>query len=199
MTALPKRHLSEEAYLAIERSAESKTEYWDGEMYSMAGAGATHGRIVWNVGATLHAQFKGRPRTGYTSDMRVRVADSGLYTYPDVIALCGDAEYLDERCDTLLNPQLVVEVLSPTTAAYDRGEKLRRYRQLASLTDYVLISQDRLLVEHWHREVAMPHVWTPLEYSRLSDRVQLAALNAELTLSDIYDKVELRLLKMPSR
>jgi Uma2 family endonuclease len=163
MTALPKRHVSEEEYLLIERAAEYKSEYWDGEMYAMAGASSRHGLIGLNIGAQLHAQFRNRPCEAYMNDMRVRVANSGMYTYPDVIAVCGEARFLDEHQDTLLNPQLLVEVLSPSTADYDRGEKLRRYRQLESLTDCLLVSQDRLLIEHWSRDATVPHVWTHLE------------------------------------
>lgn len=200
MTALPRRRFSEEEYLIIERAAGYKSEFWDGEMYATAGAGNRHGLISWNIGGSLHAQFKGRPCIGYINHMRVRVAESGLYTYPDVIALCGEPKYLDGRNDTLLNPQLLVEVLSPSTEGYDHGEKFRRYRQLESLTDYLLVSQDRLLVEHWRRDPAAPHVWAILEYAQSSDYVRLASLDATFTLADIYERVQFPAVdSLPSR
>jgi Uma2 family endonuclease len=190
MTALSKPRLSEEEYLRVERAAEYKSEFWDGEMYAMAGTSRNHALISWNLGASLHAQFKGRPCFAFQNDMRVRVAESGLYTYPDVVAVCGEGRYLDDEQDTLLNPQLIVDILSPSTAAYDHGEKFRRYRQLASLTDYLLVAQSRPLVEHWSRDIAVPHAWAISESSQMTDRIHLASLDAELVLADIYAKVE---------
>jgi Uma2 family endonuclease len=190
MTALPKHRMTEGEYLAIERAAEYKSEFWDGEMYAMAGAALRHGAIGLNIGAQLNAQFRGRRCHAYMNDVRVRVADSGMYTYPDVVALCGEPLVLDAHEDTLLNPQLLVEVLSPSTERYDRNEKLWRYRQLESLTDILFVAQDRFLVERWSRDTAVPHVWTHTEYFQPTDRIRLVSLNAELALSDIYDGVD---------
>ena len=190
MTALPKTRFSEDEYLALERAAEYKSEYCDGEIFATAGAGGRHGLISWNIGGLFYTQFKGRPCLGYINDMRVRAADSGLYSYPDVIALCGEPKFLDEKLDTLLNPQLLVEVLSPSTANYEHGEKFRRYRRLESLTDYLLVSQDRAYIDHWSRDPSAPHVWSILEYSRMSDRIHLASLDVYLTVADVYHQVE---------
>ncbi len=190
MTALPKPRLSEEEHLSIERAAEYKSEFWDGAMYAMAGAGSRHGIIGLNIVAELHAQFRGRRCRAYLNDLRVRVADSGMYAYPDVIALCGEPQFLDAREDTLLNPQLLVEVLSPGNERSDRAEKLRRYRQLESLTDLLFVAQDRVFIEHWSREPAVPHVWTYFEYSQLTDSIPLVSLQARLALTDLYENVD---------
>ena len=190
MSALPRHRLTEEEYLAIEDEAEFRSEYIDGEMYAMAGAGEEHGTIAGNVHGLLWQQFRGRPCKVYMSDLRVRVADTGLYTYPDVLALCGQPEILRSKGDTLLNPQFIAEVLSPGTAYYDRVEKFRRYQQIASFTDYLLISQDRMFVEHRRRQIDSPDGWAVYGYDQPTDRIHLPALEASLMLADIYDKVE---------
>jgi Uma2 family endonuclease len=175
-------------YLALERAAEYKSEYLDGEIFAMSGATEDHNLITLNIAAELHHQFAGQPCRAYTNDMRVRVAASGLYTYPDVVAVCGPREFLDERRDTLLNPTVIVEVFSPSTEAYDRGEKFARYWRLASLTDYVLVAQDRVRVEHFTRQGAG---WFLTAFDTLEATVRLAALSATLPLAAIYATVEL--------
>lgn len=190
MSALPKSHLSEEEYLAIEHQASFRSEYIDGQMYAMAGAGEEHGLIAGNIHGTLWQQFKGRPCRVYMSDLRVRVANTGLYTYPDVLALCGQSEVLRAGGDTLLNPQFIAEVLSPGTAYDDRVEKFRRYQQIASFTDYLLVSQDRMFVEHRQRQADASRGWTACGYDQPADRIDFPTLEASLTLADIYDKVE---------
>lgn len=189
MSALLKPRLTEDEYLAIEHEAEFRSEYIDGEMYAMAGAGEEHNLITGNIHGVLWQQFKGRPCKVYMSDMRVRAADSGLYTYPDVVALCGSSEILRAKGDTLLNPQLIVEVSSPSTAFYDRVEKFRRYQQIASFTDYLLVSQDEMFVEHRRRQADVPQGWVSHQYDQPADRIELAGLGARLTLAEIYDEV----------
>ena len=202
MSALPEPYLTgltEEEYLAIEREATYRSEYIDGDMYAMAGASEVHATIISNVVAGLHAQFKGRLCRVYGTDMRVRVADSGLYTYPDVLALCGGPRLLDDRGDTLLNPQLIVEVLSPGTAFYDRTEKFRRYRQISSFTDYVLIWQHKLRVEHW-QPAPEGGEWSGKDYFLPEEILRFPGLDAALSLADIYDKVSFSsLLLTPQR
>ena len=187
MHPMPHRLFTEEEYLTIERAADYKSEYVDGGIYAMAGAGREHSLLISNLSGLLYAQFRGRACEFYTNDMRVRVADGGLYTYPDLTALCGAPRLLDQRNDTLLNPQLIVEVLSPSTASYDRGEKWRRYRRLESLTDYILVAQEKMWIEHWSRQDG--DTWRISEYEQPSDRLHLAALQAELSLADIYERV----------
>ena len=129
MSTQPKTFLSEEEYLEIERKAEFKSEYFGGEMFAMAGANEAHNLLVTNLVRELSEQLRPRPCRVYSNDMRVRVAASGLYTYPDVVSVCGESRFLDEQRDTLLNLNLLVEVLSPSTAeAYDRGLKFEQYR-----------------------------------------------------------------------
>ena len=149
MPAMPKPLLTPEEYLARERRAETKSEYLRGEVFAMAGASRAHNLIASNAAGELRQQLRDRPCEVYPSDMRVKVSPSGLYTYPDVTVVCGEPQFEDAEVDTLLNPKVLVEVLSPSTADYDRGGKFTHYRRLPSLQEYVLISQDRPLVEHY--------------------------------------------------
>jgi len=130
MSTNPVIRLTPEQYLALERKAETKSEFYNGEMFAMSGASRWHNLITGNVLAELHPLLKNRPWTIYPSDMRVKVSPAGLYTYPDVTVVCGEAQFEDQHFDTLLNPTLIVEVLSKTTAAYDQGEKFEQYRKL---------------------------------------------------------------------
>jgi len=189
MSLQPKLHYTPEEYLALERKAEYKSEYFNGEIFAMSGASERHNLIVGNVFAALHAQFRNRPCKAYASDMRVKVSATGLYTYPDVIALCEEAQFDDEQKDTLLNPTVIIEVLSPSTEAYDRGEKFAHYRKLASLAEYVLVSQDKPHVEHYVRQP--DNQWLLSEASRLQDVVHLPSISSTLVLAEIYEKVEL--------
>ena len=151
MSTAPHRRMTEAEYLAIERAAATKSDFYAGEMYSMAGAKRNHNLIVANVVRHLGNQLAKSPCEVYPSDMRVKVTKSGLFTYPDVVVTCGQPEFLDETQDTLLNPTLLVEVLSTSTASYDRGFKTARYRLLPSVREYVLIEQDQPLVELYRR------------------------------------------------
>jgi Uma2 family endonuclease len=157
----------------------------------MAGASKEHNLIVGNAFAELHAQLKKRPCQVYSSDMRVKVSTSGLYTYPDIVVSCGKEQFDDKHKDTLLNPTLIIEVLSDFTEAYDRGEKFKQYRQLDSLMEYVLIAQDKHLIEHYVRQP--DNQWLFSETEDLQDIVQLSAINCHLTLHETYNKVEMRL------
>ena len=173
-------------YLALERRATYKSEYVNGHIIAMSGASRRHNLIAANISRELSSQLRGRPCESYISDMRVRVSETGLYTYPDVVAVCGDIRFADEQTDTLLNPTVIVEVLSASTEAYDRGDKFTHYRRLASLHDYVLVSQDAVRVEHYVRQ---GEKWVLSEASLLTDTVSLASIQCTLVLEDIYDKV----------
>lgn len=173
-------------YLALERRATYKSEYVGGHIIAMSGASRRHNLIAANISRELSSQLRGRPCESYISDMRVRVSETGLYTYPDVVAVCGDIRFADEQTDTLLNPTVIVEVLSASTEAYDRGDKFAHYRRLASLHDYVLVSQDAVRVEHYVRQ---GEKWVLSEASLLTDTVSLASIQCTLVLEDIYDKV----------
>src|ERR1017187_4222773 len=152
MATLPKTYLTPEQYLEIERKAEFKSEYFHGEMFAMSGAREGHNLIVWNLSAELHRQLRAKPCRAYMNDMRVLVNATGLYTYPDVAAVCGEPQFLDENRDTLLNPSLIVEVLSPSTEAYDRGRKFEHYRSVESVSEYLLVSSERVSAELYSRQ-----------------------------------------------
>lgn len=180
------RYTAEE-YLALERKAEYKSEYVNGHIIAMSGASRQHNIIAANISREISTQLRGRPCESYISDMRVRVSETGLYTYPDVVAVCGDMRFADGQTDTLLNPTVIVEVLSSSTEAYDRGDKFAHYRRLESLQDYLLVSQETVRVEHYVRQ---GEKWLLSEASALTDTVHLASIQCALVLGDIYDKVQ---------
>jgi Uma2 family endonuclease len=185
----PKTFITPEQYLEIERAAEFKSEYYDGEMFAMAGARANHNLIVANSIFQLTLQLRPKPCRTYPSDMRTRVGSNRRYTYPDVVVVCGEPQYLDEQQDTLINPTLIVEVLSPSTEKFDRGKKFAYYRSIESLVHYLMISSDRMSAELYTRETDGRWVLSPAEQP--NDVIDLPAINARLTLADLYEKVDL--------
>ena len=187
MSAPPKRLLTPEEYLAIERDVEAKHEFYRGEMFAMGGASREHNLITGNAGASLHAQLANRPCEAYQNDMRVKVAASGLYTYPDVVVTCEKPRFEDDKFDTLLNPQSIIEVLSDTTEKYDHGKKFELYRQIESLREYVLISQDRAHIELFTR--GDDGHWRLSEATGLDAAIELTTIGCQLALADVYAKV----------
>jgi Uma2 family endonuclease len=187
MRSLAQPSLTPEEYLAIERKAAHKSEYVNGHVFAMAGASLEHNQITFNIAVELGVQLRGRPCAAYVSDLRVKVTATGLYTYPDVVALCGEAIFEDSAMDTLVNPQVIIEVLSESTEAYDRGEKFAHFRRLPTLTDYVLIAQDKVRVEHYVRQ---DRQWVFSEADEWNDTIHLNSIDCTLALRDIYDKVE---------
>ena len=155
----------------------------------MAAASERHVSIVANVMYLLVGQLKGRPCKAYASDMRVKVSPTGLYTYPDVVVVCDQPQFADEQKDTLLNPTLIVEVLSESTKDYDRGEKFEHYRTLPSLSEYVLIAQDKYHVEHFLRQP--DNRWLLSETNLLEDTIHLSSIACDLALAEVYDEVEM--------
>ncbi len=189
MSTQPKTFLTPEQYLEIERKAEYKSEYFQGEMFAMAGASEEHVVATANVVTILNTQFRGRGCRVYTSDMRVYIPASGSYTYPDVTAVCGERKFQDARTpDVLLNPVLIVEVLSPSTEAYDRGRKFEQYQSIGSLRQYVLIASDRVHIDLYTRQ--SENVWTFLSAGRLEDTLDLDSIGCRLPLSDVYNNVD---------
>jgi Uma2 family endonuclease len=180
--------ITPEQYLEQERKAEFKSEYVNGRVYAMGRCNAEHNTIAVNIGAELRLQFKGRSSRVYTSEMRVKIEDTGKYTYPDVAAICGNARFEDTHVDTLLNPTVLVEVLSPSTEAYDRGGKFAHYRRLPSVQEYVLVSQNQALVEKYTRQGEQ---WVLTEYAGLDAVLDLPVIGCRIPLTEIYDKVEL--------
>jgi Uma2 family endonuclease len=187
MSAVPKQYLTPQEYLALERRAERKSEYLRGEMFAMTGASREHNLIAANVSRELGQQLRERPCEVYQAGMRVKVSVTGLYAYPDVTVVCGEPQFEDAQVDTLLNPTVLVEVLSPSTADYDRGGKATHYRSLPSLQEYILISQDRALVEHYARQG--PDQWLLTERHSLDDTLVLKSIHCRLPLTEIYLKV----------
>ena len=187
--SLASQRLTPEQYLAIEREAEFKSEFYNGRMYAMSGASRRHNLIVTNLVREIGGQFKNRPCEVYSNDMRVKVQASGLYTYPDVVAVCGVPRFEDGREDTLLNPGFLVEVLSPSTEAYDRGEKFDFYGELPTLGDYVLVHQNRLRVEHFARQGT--NRWLLTRHEQRDATLVLPGLDVRIPLAEIYAKVRL--------
>jgi Uma2 family endonuclease len=178
-----------EEYLALERAAEFKSEYIDGEIVAMMGGSRAHSLIGSNVLSALHAALREQPCEVHGSDLRVTVADAALYTYPDVTVICGEPVFEDEADDTLMNPVVIVEVLSASTEAYDRGKKFARYRLLPSLRAYVLVSQDQPRVE-WY--TLSEDGWLLHEANGMDGTVEIAALGSTLALAEIYAKVSFK-------
>lgn len=186
-------------YLAKERESEERHEYLDGEIYLMAGESPEHGAICTNSGGQLYSQLRGGPCQVFFKDMKVysgpipasRYYTKGLYSFPDLVVVCGEPQFLDEHRDVLVNPRVIIEVLSPSTEAFDRGEKFLRYRRhLESLTDYVVVAQNRPLVEHFERQTNGQWVIAATA-TDLSDSVALTSIGCTLGLRDIYDRIVL--------
>lgn len=187
MSREPKIYVTPEEYLAYERRAEYRNEYLDGEVFAMTGASRKHNLIAGNVFAELKRKLRDRPCEAYISDMRVRIPAANIYTYPDVVVVCGEPRFEDAEVDTLLNPVLLVEVLSKSTEAYDRVVKFNYYRTLESLSEYLLISQDEY---HVTQHVKQPDArWLLTDIRGLESRVELASVPCTLALSEIYDRV----------
>ncbi len=187
MSAQPDRVITEAEYLIFEREAEIKHEYLAGQVVAMSGASRVHNLICTNIVGALHPHLQDKPCEIYQSDMRIKVAATGLYTYPDLTIVCGEPHFADAFVDTLVNPTLIIEVLSPSTESYDRGKKFHHYRQLASLQEYVLVTQDAPRLERYvRRENA---VWEFTAADGLGATLQLTALDYLLALADVYAKV----------
>ncbi len=182
-------YLSPEEYLVIERAAETKSEYFNGEMFAMVGASREHNLIVVNTTRELTQQLKGKPCEAYSNDMRVRIPATGLYTYPDVVVVCSEPIFEDEHVDTLLNPTLIVEVLSESTESYDRGKKFSNYRTVESLSEYILVAQDEYRIERFLKQA--DGTWLYSETHSLKGQVQVTSIQCVLTLKEVYDRVSL--------
>lgn len=187
MSSLPNYYLSPEEYLAIERQAEYKSEYVDGVMYAMAGGSERHNLIVGNLITELNIQLRKAPCRVYPSDLKVRVPNSKRFFYPDVSIVCGETQFADDERDVVLNPTVVVEILSESTAAFDRGKKFQSYQQIDSLQEYLLVAQDEFLVEHYLKQ-EMGH-WLYTKVHGLDEVIVLPTMKCQLALRDIYSKI----------
>ena len=182
-------------YLARERVAETKSEYRHGEIVAMSGVSRAHNLIAGNLFRILGQQLLGGGCETYVSDVRVRVSQTGLYTYPDIAVACEPIQFEDDHVDTLLNPIVVVEVLSPSTEAYDRGDKFAHYRRLDSLQEYLLVSQDTMRVERYVRQGEQ---WVLSELSAPDDVLEIGAIGCSVRLGDVYHRVRLSGRSLPA-
>jgi Uma2 family endonuclease len=180
--------ISPEEYLAQERLAERKSEYFRGEVFAMSGASRRHVRIVTNLVSTIWPRVKGRACEVYANDLRLRVTPAGLYTYPDVMVVCGNPQFADDQKDTLVNPVLIIEVLSDSTRTYDTGRKFQHYRALPSLAEYLTIEQDEPRIAHWTRQ--RENHWDFVEFDNLAQSTQLTSIGCSLALAEVYDRIE---------
>ena|ERR1041384_63468 len=180
---------SPKEYLSLERASELRHEFLDGFVYAMAGESPRHSIICFNLNGIMHAQLKDKPCRGYSPNMKVCTNPSGLYAYPDLAVVCGEPVYHDQHGDVLINPTVIFEVLSPSTEAYDRGEKSLRYRtQIESLQDYVLVAQDRPRVERFSRQP--DGTWAQTTVEGLAGVLSLPVLDCQLALADLYGRIE---------
>ena len=182
-------NISPEEYLRLERQSEYKSEYVNGEIFAMTGASRKHNLVAGNIFRELSQQLKSRQCEAYVGGMRVKVTATGLYTYPDVVVVCGEPKFEDKYVDTLLNPTLLVEVLSPSTERYDRIAKSSYYRTLDSLAEHLLVAQDEVRLEQYVKQ--SNGQWLLFESSSLDNVVELQSIGCSLALGDVYDKVTL--------
>ncbi|MCE7058782.1 Uma2 family endonuclease [Dyadobacter sp. CY343] len=180
---------SAEEYLELERAADYKSEYYRGEIFAMAGAGRNHNRIKENLSGEVYIALKGKSCQSFSSDMRVHIPENTLYTYPDLVILCGKPEFLDQQTDTLLNPSVIIEVLSSGTGEYDRGQKFHLYRSIPSLVEYVLIDSRKLTAEV-HRK-ADSGLWVlASEAYAIDEFIKISHIGLQLKMSDIYAQTD---------
>lgn len=188
MSAIPKTKLTPKEYLDFERNSEIKHEYFDGEIFAMSGAKRNHNIINQNLNGLVWQQLKGKNCESYSGDMRVFVPETGLYTYPDLVVVCGEPQFQDEVFDTLLNPVLLIEVLSESTESYDRGKKFQHYRSIESLQEYILVSQDEARVEKYVRHG--DGFWLLSEAVGLEAEIEFSSIECKIPLAEIFDKID---------
>jgi len=185
MTAQPIAMYSAEEYLELERAADYKSEYYRGEIFAMAGAGRNHNRIKENLSGELYIALKGKSCQSFSSDMRVHIPENTFYTYPDLLILCGKPEFLDGHTDTLLNPSVIIEVLSPGTESYDRGKKFRFYRGIESLVEYILVDSTDLSAEVHRKDSDNAWRLSSAAYD-IESNIEIRHIGLTLKMADIY-------------
>ena len=190
-TRAAQTYLTPEEYIALERKAipdagAVRSEYINGRIINMPGASFAHNLITNNISGELRARLKGSPYAVFANDMRISIPTARSYFYPDVGVVCEEPRFEDDVFDTLLNPIVIVEVLSPSTEAYDRGEKFAYYRQITSLQEYILVSQDQIRVEHYYRQERQ---WIFTDFEKHDEILSLPSIQCELPLQEIYERV----------
>ncbi|HEX8920234.1 MAG TPA: Uma2 family endonuclease [Pyrinomonadaceae bacterium] len=178
-----------EQYLSLERNSEIRHEYLDGFVYAMAGESPEHSTICFNLVVVIGLQLRGKPCRGFSPNMKVRASRSGLYAYPDLMVVCGEPSFHDDRRDVITNPVVIFEVLSPSTEDYDRGEKFLRYRtEIETLQDYVLVAQDRPQMEHFSRQP--DGSWLSSEVNGLTETLSLPSIDCRVALAEVYSRID---------
>jgi Uma2 family endonuclease len=183
MASLSATPFTEEQYLEIERRAETKSEFHDGQMFAMAGGSPNHSLLAARIGALLDRQVPPECRI-FNADLRIKVVSAGLYTYADCSVVCGELQFSGDQRDGVLNPLLIVEVLSPSTEGYDRGKKFELYRTIESFREYLIVHQDRRHVEHYSKQE--DGSWLLREHSGMEGSVVVARLSVRISLADLY-------------
>jgi Uma2 family endonuclease len=189
MASNPVTKVTEEEYLAIDRAAEMRSEFLDGEMIAMSGGTMRHARLGGNIYFEIHNALRGTACQAFGSDFRVRVLPGRMYAYPDVLVVCGQPLLADERQDILLNPAVIFEVLSPSTEPYDRGVKFKYYRGIESLRDYILVDQNEIRIEQYTRADA--GTWTLHDYQGREQELRIDSIQVSLPLAHIYEGTEI--------
>ena len=188
MSALPKRYFTPEEYAMLEEKAAYKSQYVAGEIFAMAGVEPAHDRLAYNLGGMFYVRFRGRDCTCHSADVKVRAKAGDLWTYPDWSIVCGKPQYdSSARPSSLLNPEVIFEILSPSTAAFDRGDKFERYKRIESLTDYVLVASEKMRIEHYVRQANGD--WIYREHHDGTDVLKLESVEVELPLAEVYERV----------
>ncbi|MGI9036044.1 MAG: Uma2 family endonuclease [Pyrinomonadaceae bacterium] len=189
--ALAKTHpvFSVADYLNFERVQTERHEFLDGSVYAMAGESPNHSTICFNLAGIIHNQLRGKRCRGFSPNMKIATNEKGLYSYPDLAVVCGQPTFYDAKRDVITNPTVIFEVLSPSTENYDRGEKfLRHTNQIESLEDYILISQDQPLIEHYSKQENGG--WGKTEIEGLETVLKIDSIECEIYLGELYDLVE---------
>jgi len=188
MVAEQRQFITQDAYLAMEREAFEKSDYFEGQLYPMAGATKEHNRIKENLSGEIYIALKNKQCQSFSSDFRVHVPKNGLYTYPDLLIVCDEPELQDDTFDTLLNPTVLIEILSKSTRGYDKNAKFALYRNIPSLRDYLLVDSRRVKVEVWHKSTE--GIWSlTKETDQPDDTVQIETIGLSLPMRTIYDRV----------
>ncbi len=188
MSAIPKTKLTPEDYLEFERKSEIKHEYFDGEIFAMSGAKRNHNKITTNLSGLVWQHLKGKNCESYANDMRVFVPETGLYTYPDLVVVCGEPQFQDDVFDTLLNSVLLIEVLSDSTESYDRGKKFQHYRSIESLQEYILVAQDEARIEKYIK--TGDGFWLLSEAIGIDSEIEFSSIECRIRLAEVYDKID---------
>ena len=188
MSKQPKACVTVAEYLSMDRASSEKHEFASGEIYAMGGASAKHVEIVGNIVREFGNQLRQRPCRVFSTDLRLCVDADHRYTYPAVVVDCGQPQFLDDQLDTLLNPDLIVEVLSESTTNYDRGDKFQQYRGIASFREYLPVDQGKAHVERYSKQP--DGTWSLWETNSLESVVHLESISVTLPVSEIYLKVE---------